>query len=111
MPSSKDYKMFMDEMEAEMVGKRRGVKHDSGKPRMALLPLKQMEGVARVMEYGVAKYAVGDWRYVDNGHDRYLDAAMRHIAEHLNGQLDDTESGLCHLDHAIASLIMARYFV
>lgn len=94
-----------------------GVKHDTGKPQYRLLPLQQLEGVVRVLEYGVEVYAEGDWKFVPDGYKRYMDAHLRHIAQHLDGHiLDDVpdKNGRCsmlpHIDHAICSLIMARHF-
>jgi len=94
------------------------VKHDQGKPQYRLLPLKDLGGVVRVLEYGVQVYAEGDWKYVGDGYNRYMDAALRHLAEHLDGNhIDDVPdskgrcSHLLHIDHAICSLIFARHFM
>lgn len=94
-----------------------GVKHDNGKPQYRLLPLAQLEGVVRVLEYGAGIYGEGNWKYVEDGYNRYMDASLRHMAKHLdNHPLDDEPdkngrcSGLPHIDHCIASLIMARHF-
>ena len=95
----------------------RGLKHDFSKPQMGLLPLKDLEGVVRVLEFGAKKYARGDWAFVDEGGPRYLDACIRHIGAVIGtGGLEslkstDLESGLPHIDHAICSLIFARHFI
>lgn len=93
--------------------KERGMKHDSSKPQYGLLPMKDLEGVVRVLEFGAKKYAPGDWRYVGMGAGRYFDAALRHLAEMTEGDLNsrDQESTLMHIDHAICSLIFARHFI
>jgi hypothetical protein len=94
-----------------------GIKHDFNKPQMSLLPLKDLEGVVRVLEHGVEKYARGDWRFVENGAFRYLDAGLRHAAEISNSSCIedlralDHDSGLPAIDHAICSLIFARHFI
>ena len=62
---------------------------------------------AKVMTFGAQKYAPGNWRKVEKGHDRYIDAALRHINAHLLGEKLDSESGLSRLSHAVASLMMA----
>jgi hypothetical protein len=85
------------------------VKHDQGKPQYSLLPLKELEGVVRVLENGAEKYERGDWRLVPEGHLRYLDAGIRHIGDHQAGNIIDEDSGLMAIDHAIISLIFARY--
>ncbi len=86
-----------------------GRKFDNGKPEFSLLPLKDLEGVVRVLEYGAKKYDRHNWRKVENGEQRYLDAALRHLAEIIEDfYATDNESGLRHIDHAICSLIFAR---
>lgn len=84
-----------------------GVKHDNGKPEFRLIPQQALEDVAKVMSYGAKKYAPDNWRRVPNGHDRYIDAALRHINAHLRGEQLDEESGETHLAHAVCSLMMA----
>lgn len=94
-----------------------GVKTDEGKPQMSLLPLKDLEGVVRVLEFGAKKYARGDWKFVENGAFRYTDAGLRHVGELTDAttveglRVMDPESSLPHIDHAICSLIFARHFI
>ena len=84
-----------------------GYKADSGKPQFALIPQQALLEVAKVMTYGAQKYAPDNWRKVDDAHNRYIDAALRHINSHLRGDRRDDESGLEHLAHAVCSLMMA----
>ena len=84
-----------------------GVKHDHGKPMFRLIPQHALEEVAKVMTFGAQKYAPNNWMLVPSGHDRYVDAALRHINAHLRGDRHDDESSLSHLAHAVASLMMA----
>ena len=83
-----------------------GVKHDSGKPRFSLLPLKQIETVVAVLEYGSRKYAPGNWQKVENPRDRYFDAAMRHVFAWRNGEKLDQET---HLAHAVCCLLFLMW--
>lgn len=95
----------------------RGVKSDFSKPQMSLLPLKDLEGVVRVLEFGMKKYARGDWKFVQDGAFRYFDAGLRHSGELTDPDTIedlrklDPESGLPHIDHAICSLIFARHHI
>lgn len=94
-----------------------GVKHDTSKPQFSLLPMQELVGVVRVLEYGAKKYVRGDWKFVPDGAMRYFDAGMRHLAELTDPtkvedlRKVDEESGLPAIDHAICSLIMARHFI
>jgi hypothetical protein len=82
-----------------------GQKHDHGKPRLSLLPYAALEAAAHVMAHGADKYGERNYR---QGMDaqRYVDAALRHLHQHTwQGPKD--ESGLPHLAHALASLMIA----
>jgi hypothetical protein len=85
-----------------------GTKHDQGKPQFRLIPQHALLEVAKVMTFGAQKYEPNNWMMVQNGHDRYIDAAQRHINAHLRGEMIDPESGFHHLSHAICSLMMAQ---
>lgn len=82
-----------------------GIKDDAGKVRLSLVPPAAIVALARVREFGVAKYTDQDsWRLVDD--ERYIDAALRHILAHIDGEALDPDSGLPHLDHAMCSLAL-----
>ncbi|MEA5135373.1 hypothetical protein SDC9_103617 [bioreactor metagenome] len=74
-------------------------KADAGKPRLTLVPQQIIFEIARIREYGNAKYGDPEnWRQVEV--ERYRDAAFRHLLAYLkdpNGV--DVESGLPHLSH------------
>lgn len=75
-----------------------GLKHDGGKPMLALVPPILIKAVGTVMTYGADKYGVGKWKNVDP--DRYRNAMMRHLCEYLeNPHGNDKDSGLPHLWH------------
>ena len=82
-------------------------KDDAGKVDLSLLPFAALEGVARVLEFGAAKYAPHAWRHVEDGHHRYVNAALRHLHAHAKGELNDPETGLPHLAHAACSILFA----
>lgn len=92
------------------------------KPPLHWIPLWALQGTARVIDYGARKYAPGNWLLAANEADTgealtdYLSAAQRHWAAIqaadpggvANWGAVDSESGLPHLDHLIASLVMLR---
>lgn len=81
------------------------MKHDQNKVRWDLMLWKEMEEVARVLEYGDKKYEPGNWKLVDGWRWRYFGAAMRHLVAWFGGEKRDPESGLLHLAHAIVSIL------
>lgn len=64
-----------------------------------------LEGVAKVGTMGAAKYSRGGWQQVPNGQQRYMDAALRHLLKHGQGETHDPESGLAHIAHATWNLL------
>ena len=80
-------------------GKDEEAKHDGGKPRPSLVPPALIWSVARVREYGDAKYHAPDnWKTVEPA--RYWDALLRHALAAWNDPYAvDEESGLTHLAH------------
>ncbi len=86
----------------------KGMKFDSDKPRMDLLPPRAIVDVAHVLTFGAKKYAPGNWKRVENAEERYMAAALRHLMEHLAGERTDPESGLSHLSHATTCLLFIQ---
>ena len=96
------------------------------KPPIALIPLRALFGAARAFAYGVIKYApgnflnaslAGDGKEDRGAGERYVSGAMRHLSDmQTPGGLwtpaslatRDAESGVPHIDMAIAGLLMLR---
>lgn len=75
------------------------VKHDTGKPRMELLPTGPLKEMAKVLGAGASKY--GDWNWTGGFEwSRLYGAALRHLMAHKAGEDTDDETGLSHLAHA-----------
>jgi hypothetical protein len=77
-----------------------GAKLDAGKPMAGILGdfgLALLE-VAKVGTFGAEKYSRGGWQSVENGQERYRDAAIRHLLiQHVEEV--DSQSELLHLSH------------
>jgi len=73
---------------------------------MALLDHKALESIAKVLGFGAHKYAAHNWRQgIDQ--ERLLSALLRHVYAYLDGEDNDSESGLPHLAHAGCCLMFA----
>lgn len=86
-----------------------GIKHDSGKPPLGLLPPKALREVAEVMAFGAKKY--GKHNYLA-GMDwsRLYDAMLRHVNSFIDGEDNDPETGLSHIAHAsCCALFLLEY--
>lgn len=92
----------------------------AGKAGLGMIPQRALIGPARVFGYGARKYAPGNFHTAtldDGAGQRYVSAALRHLAEmqeanglHTPSSLAalDPESGLPHLDHVICGMLMLR---
>lgn len=87
---------------------RKGTKHDQGKPDISLIPKDALWGAASALTFGAKKYGKHNFR---NGieYTALASAAMRHLTAWIENENKDSESGLSHLDHAIASLCMLKF--
>jgi len=84
----------------------KATKHDSNKKvRPELLPFKATEEVMKVFSFGAEKYGDFNWRK-GLEFSRLWGAAQRHQMAFWQGQDLDEESGLPHIAHAIANLMM-----
>ncbi|MCA9081977.1 MAG: hypothetical protein KDA58_15555 [Planctomycetaceae bacterium] len=74
------------------------------KPPLHLIPPAAEIQEAIVMGLGARKYGPFNWRSANIRATIYIAAAKRHLAQWLDGQDDDLESGISHLAHARACL-------
>ena len=87
--------MMSDQPESKL-----GMKFDTDKIRPTLLPTDALIEITKVLEFGAKKYAPDNWKLVENGKERYMDALMRHLWAYLQGEELDPETNLPHLAHA-----------
>lgn len=79
------------------------MKFDKQKPRMALVPASLGIACANALTYGAKKYKPNNWRKTDSI-EQYISALTRHLDAWREGEENDPESGLSHLDHISANL-------
>lgn len=85
-------------------------KSDAGKPRMGLLPFDSLEAVADILTFGAEKYGPRTWQTIEAPEDRYLDALLRHLSAHAQGEDLDPESQRLHLAHAACNALFLLHF-
>lgn len=91
-----------------------GVKYDSGKPRMDLVPPATVLAAAAVFTYGAKKYTDRNWEQGIT-YGRLYASLQRHLMAWWGGEeIDPVDvpegavpgSGMSHLDHAMCCLMM-----
>ena len=83
----------------------KGLKYDSAKPKMNLLPPKALIEVGKVLTFGAEKYGPENWKELEDLQNRYTAGALRHIFAHMDGEELDPETNLSHLAHAMCCLL------
>jgi len=87
----------------------KAIKKDQNKAPIHLVPPQCIIGVAKVMGFGQDKYDEYNYRKGEGlDYMRLYDAAQRHMIAWSLGEDIDPESGLPHLDHAAASIMMLK---
>lgn len=81
-----------------------GVKHDSQKPPMDLLPYDSLEEIAKVLGFGKDKYGAYNWKE-GISYSRLIAAAMRHLGQFNNGVDLDEEAKTLHTANAACNLL------
>ena len=76
-----------------------GVKFDTGKVRMELLPPELLTAVATILTFGAEKYDDRNWEKGLNW-SRVYGALLRHLNAWWGGESYDKETGHSHLWHA-----------
>lgn len=78
--------------------------YDDGKPPLGSLPWKALREVAMVQAYGAKKYEPYNWKRGMES-TRNASCAIRHIADYLDGNDKDHESGRHALAHAACRIL------
>lgn len=76
-----------------------GVKFDTDKVRLELIPTELLWGVGKILTFGAEKYSARNW---EEGMDwgRVYGALQRHLNAWWSGENKDPETGHSHLWHA-----------
>ena len=89
--------------------KDKAKKFDEGKLPLELLPSESLEEIAKVLQFGAAKYDSWNWT---NGlkWSRCLGATLRHLYKWARGIDVDEESGISHLAHAGCNILFLLWY-
>lgn len=90
-----------------------GRKFDIDKPRVAEMVIDfgdAMLELSKVWSFGADKYDKSNWKFVENGKDRYTNALLRHLIAEGENQYDD-ESKLLHATHVAWNALARLWFI
>jgi len=86
-----------------------GMRFNTNKLPIELVPTSAMYALADVLEYGAQKYDDHNWRRGMKWSVPYA-CAMRHLLKWFEGEERDEESGREHLSHVLANISMLIEF-
>lgn len=77
--------------------------------QMSLIPVEELQEVARLYRFGAQKYSEDNWR---KGYDWRLsyDALQRHAMAFWNGESNDDETKCHHLSSVVFHALALMYF-
>lgn len=85
--------------------KTKGTKYDGGKPDLSILSNVALNEIAKAFQFGANKY--GRYNYLGGFEwTRLISACLRHVYAFAWGEENDSESGIHHMAHAGACVIM-----
>lgn len=79
------------------------MKFDGDKVRYDLVPPSAIKAIAEVLTFGARKYKPNNWKQCEE-QDRYVAALYRHLEAWRSGEVNDTNSDMPHLAHAMTNL-------
>ena len=106
--------MLTEEQERQLKEQlnKAAVKFDQHKLDWMILPYDALEEIVKVLQFGAAKYARGNYA---NGsgleYTRVLNSLMRHILAFARGEDIDPETGLSHMAHAGCNVLFLLHYI
>lgn len=81
------------------------LRKSKGKPEMSQLDPRFLMALSDLMTKSSEKYGKYNWALGQEYHTPF-DSAQRHLLKFMSGEDVDDESGLCHLIHAAANIMI-----
>ena len=78
------------------------------KIRMDLVEPVFVEGIGKVMTFGLGKHGEDNWKQFS--HKEFKGAMYRHLIAYMKGEVLDSETGLSHLYHLSCDAMFCDYF-
>lgn len=105
-------KIILTEEQERQLKEKTAVKFDQHKIDWMILPYDALEEIVKVLQFGAAKYARGNYA---NGsgleYTRVLNSLMRHILAFARGEDIDPETGLSHVAHAGCNVLFLLHYI
>lgn len=86
------------------------LRYNAGKPRVELLPPQALMEIGKVFDFGAQKY--GDYNWQKGFKWTSVCASLlRHVYYWLAGEDNDPESGINHMAHVGANVLMLLWYI
>jgi len=84
-------------------------RHNEGKPGMSMLPMDALIEIAKVLDFGCAKYERSNWKKGFK-YSSIQDSLLRHYAAFESGEDFDKESKLLHTAHLACNALFLLWY-
>jgi hypothetical protein len=91
-------------------GMKEGIKYDKEKLMWDILPVREVEQIVKVLNFGANKYGRFNWQDLEDPKTRYLNALYRHLIAYHKGEQYDEETKLSHLAHLATNALFLLFF-
>lgn len=98
----------MSDTMSDTMNEEKAMIKNQGKPKWSLLYYPAIEGLVRVLEFGLQKYSKDNWKF-PMSKEESLESMQRHLVALFNGEENDQESGLHHVLHLMARAMFYYY--
>ena len=95
-------------LKAKLTAKETSIRHNQDKTKWSLVDFNSIEGLVKVLEFGVEKYGLDNWK-IGLDPNETLESLMRHTIKLLNGEQLDDETNLNHAYHIMANAMFYIY--
>lgn len=87
----------------------KALRYNKDKRKWSLVDYKSLEPMIEVLEFGVLKYSKNNWKKGLNK-EEILESIMRHLSALMDGESNDSESGVSHMGHIMCNAMFYSYF-
>lgn len=84
------------------------IRFNEGKVEWALVHFRSLEPMVRVLEFGAKKYSPDNWKK-GLPERKVMESMQRHLAAMMDGEENDSETGLPHQAHIMCNCMFLSY--
>lgn len=92
----------------EQANQQQAMRFNRDKPKWSLVDFESLVPMIRVLEFGSKKYTPNNWKK-GMPEKELLESTIRHVTAMLDGEENDSDSGLSHMAHVQCNSMFYNY--